>query len=100
MVTSAFSDAEIEFDRVVERLRSMPLTRIASHAPAARSLAQELADRCASLNGDVRREVPDVGDIAVGDQVAVTGRDLLASSPAEPDRAWMAGRLRDFRLSL
>ena len=100
MATSAVSDAEIELDRVVERLRSMPLTRIASHASAARSLAQELADRCASLNGDVRREVPDVGDIAVGDQVAVTGRDLLASSPAEPDRAWMAGRLREFRLSL
>ncbi len=85
---------------MVDRLRTMPLTRLDEHAGDARLLAQEFADRRASLTSDVRREVPDVGDTAVGDQVAVTGRDLLASSPAEPDRAWMAARLRDFRLSL
>lgn len=93
-------DAETELRRVVDRLRTMPLTRLGAHAPAARLLAQELADRCAALTGDMRRVVPDIGDAAVGDQVAVTGRDVLTSQVGEVDRDWMAARLREFRLGL
>jgi hypothetical protein len=100
-------DAFVELGRVVDRLRSMPLTRLArswadfpSLAAGARALAQEFADRGALVAGLERHVVPDVGDAAVGDQVAVTGRDLLDLDPSDADIAWMAQRLRDFRLSV
>lgn len=100
-------DAVVELGRVVDRLRSMPLARLdrpwgdyPSLAAGARALAQGLADRAADLGGWPRREVPDVGDAAVGDQVAVTGRDLLDLEPPPEDEQWMAQRLRDFRLSV
>ena len=99
-MTSSRSEADVELDRVVQRLRTMPLTRLALHAGSARDLAQELADRAAELSGATRHVVPDVGDAAVGDQVAVTGRDLLALEPPAADAAWMAERLRACRLSL
>ncbi|MBM3685636.1 MAG: hypothetical protein FJW85_01345 [Actinobacteria bacterium] len=92
-------DAHRELRRVVDRLRSMPLTRLGLHAVAARVLAQDLADRGADLAGHQRYVVPDVGDAAVGDQVAVTGRDLLVLT-GPGDTQWLAGRLRDFRLDL
>lgn len=100
-------EAAVELDRVVERLRTMPMNRLtspwpphASRATAARDLAQWLADEAAAVGGWPRREVPDVGAAAVGDQVAVTGRDLLRSDPPPAARTAMAGRLREMRLSL
>lgn len=97
----------IELDRVVDRLRSMPLARLAapwppyaSRAAGARALAQRLADRAADLAGWPRHPVPDVGDAAVGDQVAVTGRDLLALEPGADHLAAVAADLREVRLSL
>ena len=101
------ADAAVELGRVVDRLRSMPLTRLAapwttfpSLAAGARALAQDLADRGALLADHVPHTVPDVGDAAVGDQVAVTGREVIDLSPSEADLAWMVQRLRDFRLSV
>lgn len=101
------ADAAIELGRVVDRLRSMPLTRLAapwttfpSLAAGARALAQELADRGALLADHVPHVVPDVGDAAVGDQVAVTGREVIDLSPSAADLAWIVQRLRDFRLSV
>jgi hypothetical protein len=41
-----------------------------------------------------------VGDAAVGDQVAVTARDLFALSPSDDVLAEIAADLRDFRLSV
>ena len=103
---AAVDDAPRELARVVDRLRTMPLTRIASPwaefpslAAGARALAQVIADRGADAVGIERRVVPDVGDAAVGDQVAVTGRDYLALGPLA-DPAWMAERLREFRLGI
>ena len=93
-------DPETELRRVVDRLRTMPLTRLDEHAGDARALAQDLADRGALVAGLERHVVPDVGDAAVGDQVAVTGRDLLDLDSSDADIAWMVQRLRDFRLSL
>lgn len=100
-------DAAVELGRVVERLRTMPLTRLsaewpphASRAAAARDLAQWLADRSAELGEWPRHEVLDVGDAAVGDQVMVTGDDLLALDPPSTMRGEMAQRLREMRLSL
>jgi hypothetical protein len=97
---AARTASDVELERVVERLRTMPLTRLAQHASSARDLAQELADRAADIAGTQRHVVPDVGDAAVGDQVAVTGRDLLDLGPPDTDADWMVERLRDYRLSL
>ncbi len=101
------ADAAVELGRVVDRLRSMPLARLAapwatfpSLAAGARALAQEFADRGALLADHLAHVVPDVGDAAVGDQVAVTGREVLELSPSAADLAWMVQRLRDFRLSV
>lgn len=84
----------------------MPLTRLSqpwaefpSLAAGARVLAQKLADRGAAVAGLGRHVVPDAGDAAVGDQVAVTGRDCLALG-RRADLDWMAERLREFRLAV
>ncbi|MGI9198046.1 MAG: hypothetical protein ACR2KE_11360 [Candidatus Nanopelagicales bacterium] len=78
----------------------MPLTRLADHAPTGRALAQRLADRAADLGGWPQRPVPDVGDAAVGDQVAVTAADLLALDPADDVLAPVIADVREARLSL
>lgn len=100
-------DARVELASVVDRLRSMPLARLSrpwgghsSLAAGARALAQRLADQAADIGGWPRCEVPDVGDAAVGDQVAVTGRDLLDLGPGEEVLSGAAADLREFRLSV
>ena len=105
MVTA--DEARVELGRVVDRLRSMPLTRIAapwgdypSRAVGARALAQRLADRAADVSGSPHRSVPDDGDAAVGDQVAVTGRDVLSLVLSEDDLSAVTADLRDVRLTL
>ena len=75
--------------RVVDRLRSLPDSRLArpaggsagepSVADSAHALAQVLADLAADLEGRARREVPRLHDLASGDQVAVLAHDLLAA---------------------
>lgn len=103
---TAVDDADRELRRVVDRLRTMPLTRLAapwaafpSLASGARALAQDLADHGAEAAGTPRHVVPDAGDAAVGDQVAVTGRDYMnLGSLADLD--WLAQRLREFRLAV
>ena len=104
---TATDDAAVELGRVVDRLRIMPLTRLAapwgdypSRAVGARALAQRLADRAADVSGSPHRSVPDVGDAAVGDQVAVTGREVLSLVLSEDDLAAVAADLRDVRLTL
>ena len=103
---AAVDDASRELTCVVDRLRTMPLTRLAkpwtefpSLAAGARALAQEVADRGAEAAGIERHVVPDVGDAAVGDQVAVTGRDYLGLGTLA-DLDWLAQRLREFRLAV
>ena len=103
---AAVDDASRELTRVVDRLRTVPLTRLAkpwaefpSLAAGARALAQELADRGAAAAGFEQHVVPDAGDAAVGDQVAVTGRDYLGLGTLA-DLDWLAQRLREFRLAV
>jgi hypothetical protein len=87
-----------EGQRVVDRLRSMPLTRLTGDvAGRARALAQALADRAADLEGRPRRPVPDIGDPAVGDQVAVMVTDLLALDLPDDDWREVARELRHAR---
>ena len=85
--------------RVADRLRTLSAARLAgppgppedgmppyrSRAQAARGAAQAMADAAAALEvGPAggwaeRRPVPELADFAVGEQVAVTGHDLLAA---------------------
>jgi hypothetical protein len=101
-------DVEVELARVVDMLRSMPIPKLGrpmvdegpTRAQAARDLAQWLADAAAGQAGWSHREVPDVGDPAVGDQIAVTGRDLLDVDPPAPILREANDRLRELRLAL
>jgi hypothetical protein len=92
-----------DVDRVADRLRNLSQARLSAAAPphasraaAARAAAQLLADASAGLearedsSGPTWRTLPDLGDFAVGDQLAVTGHDLLAAAlTAQPeDAAW------------
>jgi hypothetical protein len=85
---------------VADRLRGLSQARLsgpapphASRADAGRAAAQALADAAQVLaeraSGTVpaRRPLPRLGDFAVGDQVAVTGRDLLDELPGCPPEA-------------
>jgi hypothetical protein len=75
-----------------------------SVADAAHELAQRLADLAADAEGRARLPVPRLGDHAVGDQVAVTGHDLVSLARAgrlDQDRLDRAVELlRDLRLAL
>jgi hypothetical protein len=90
-------------ERVSDRLRGLSEARLAAAAPphgsraaAARATAQILADAAAGLEtradqvSPTWRTLPELSDLAAGDQLAVTGHDLLtAAQPAAPDdQAW------------
>jgi hypothetical protein len=86
-----------EVERVSDRLRTLPQRRLEAPSPpydsvaaAARALAQQLADAAQGVDERARagsprwREVPALGVFAAGDQVTVTGRDLLAALAGVP----------------
>ena len=87
--------AELErlVERLAEHLRRLPESRLRRHRPelgeataadAAHALAQWLADTAAALAADESPapppRVPRLSDLAVGDQVAVTGAELVAAA--------------------
>jgi hypothetical protein len=102
-----------DIERVSDRLRGLSDARLAAAAPpyasraeAARATAQTLADAAAGLEAErdavvspevsadagrevgapVWRELPELIDLSAGDQLAVTGHDLLvAARPSAPD---------------
>ena len=78
---------ERELERVVDRVRHLALGRLAQPAPpwasrelAARETAQLLADAAAELEGAPPRRLPQLHASALGDQLAVTGRDVLLAA--------------------
>ncbi len=95
--------------RVVERLRTLSPAQLAAPAPphpsravGGRAVAQALAtavqgieDR-ASPDEPHWRRLPELADFAVGDQVAVTGHDLLAllGSVDPEETGWAPGARR------
>jgi hypothetical protein len=93
----------------VDRLRSLSQARLLAAAPpydslaaGARALAERLAATAAGIaeRGSAepphRRPLPRLSEFAVGDQVAVTGKDLLAAcgGVADTDLVWCDGRRR------
>ena len=86
---SGVAELEGHVDRLADRLRALSEVRLArplppfdSRADAAHDLAQRLADDSARLEGAPVRPVPRLHDLAVGDQVAVAGHDLVAAAGA------------------
>jgi hypothetical protein len=82
-----------EVRRVADRLRGLSQARLAAEvqaqsslADAARATAQALADVAQGIEERRRadepiwRALPTLGDFAVGDQLMVTGQDLLAAA--------------------
>ena len=72
-------------ERLADRFRSMPQTRLALFAPLGLQLARRLADSSLQLEGLPTRELPDVGVFAVGDQIALAAHDLAAALAAPDD---------------
>ncbi|MQY16599.1 hypothetical protein SRB5_68010 [Streptomyces sp. RB5] len=75
-------------DRLADRLRSLPESRLRHNAGAAGlELARELAVRAQRLQAPGReaRVMPEVGLFAVGDQVAVAGHDLAEALGGVPE---------------
>ena len=92
-----------DIERVSDRLRGLSEARLAAAAPphasraeAARATAQLFADAAAGLEArgepaaPTWRTLPELNDLAAGDQFAVTGHDLLAAAQqaAPDDHAW------------
>ena len=75
---------------LVQRLRLWTPARYAAAAPpfATRGdlvhhLAQTLADAAAAAEGQPRRALPRLDDLALADQLAVTSDDLVRTRPAD-----------------
>jgi hypothetical protein len=105
-------DLAAQVGRLVDRLRSSSDVRLAralptggTRADAAHALAQRMADHAAALEGGPIRPVPRLHDLAVGDQVAVTGADLVravrlaaaggSAGPGRSGETTPAARARD-----
>ncbi|MFE4651291.1 hypothetical protein [Streptomyces sp. NPDC056707] len=74
-------------DRFADRLRAAPQSRLQRGAAAeGLATARELAVRAQRVEAPDRepRILPDVGMFAIGDQLAVAGRDLAMALEAAP----------------
>ena len=92
MSEQVIEEFSIELDRVVDRLRAMPITKLKGAASMTRPVLSELAEMAGQL-----RPVPDIADRALGDQCAVLGQELIDSG--RPCAA-AAVLLRELRLAL
>ncbi|MFF4379228.1 hypothetical protein [Kitasatospora sp. NPDC001547] len=84
-------------EKLADRFRSLPQSKLLgavpghpSRAAAGLELARWLAGAALAAEGGPRRELPDAGAFAVGDQLAVAGHDLAAALAALPEDAEVA----------
>lgn len=75
-------------DRLADRFRSLPDSRLRRAADAGRELARDLSLTGQLLEHPDRepRLMPDDGIYPVGDQIAVAGHDLATALEAHPER--------------
>jgi hypothetical protein len=74
-----YSDFDIELARVVDRLRTMPMTKL----PVSADLAYGTASHLLDLTPGSHPTLPRIADRAAGDQLAVIGRDFRAAANEE-----------------
>lgn len=72
----ALDDYDRELSRVVDRLRSMPITRLSAAVEPCRTAAQALLSLSSSLGDPAPCPLPKVQPVGLGDQIAVLGHDL------------------------
>ncbi len=78
-------ELERRLDGVADRLRHLSAARLAGRGDAVRVQVRSLAALALRAEGVPVRALPDVADPALGDQVAVLGRDLVAALAGRPD---------------
>jgi hypothetical protein len=89
-------DFSTELDRVVDRLRTMPLTR----TDAAAALTYPVTCRILQLQGTTHPDLPRLADRAAGDQLAVIGREFIATTHDEAAIAEATAALVELRRAL
>ena len=94
-------DIEIETDRIVNRLTTMPIGRIdEALIERVRDAAQRIVDLTSDPSRPSSASMPKVGPSALGAQVAVAVRDYLDTRTAASDDAAVAEVLTQLRRSL
>lgn len=75
-------------ERLADRYRAMPVSRLRRVAGDGLALARELSAAAQRLELPDREPLlmPDDGNFVVGDQIAVAGHDLAAALDAHPGR--------------
>jgi hypothetical protein len=84
-----------ELDRVVDRLRSMLITRL----PVAADMAYDTTCQLLALSSATAR-LPRIQDHGAGDQLAVIGRDFAAQHPTDEQYLAATELLVDLRRHL
>jgi hypothetical protein len=84
-------DLERLLEHVADRLRHLPAARQAEIAPQVRPLLVELAGLALQAEGEPAHPLPGVPPAALGDQVQVLGRDLVAALRSRPSSRLTAG---------
>ncbi len=92
MNEKAIEEFTVELDRVVDRLRTMPITKLKEAAKLTRPVLSGLAEMAGQS-----RPVPEIAERALGDQCAVLGQELIDSG--QPCAA-AAVLLRELRIAL
>ena len=86
----------VELQRVIDRLRTMPLTKLHACADEAHRTAKHLV----MLTPDAHRDLPRLADHACGDQLAVIGQDFQRVQKDEAAIAEATAALVELRRAL
>jgi len=97
-------DVATELRRVVDRLNSLPLTKVEPLLPGCHEVAELIVARTRDLEPTMPADhaLPTVGASAAGAQLAVVGRDYLAALSQSPgaDPSAVRDRLTELRRAL
>jgi hypothetical protein len=101
-VTQSYEDIERELRRVVDRLTTLSLDRLATCGPDCRRTADVLVAHTRALDPEVPvgAAVPDLGPQGLGAMLAVLGRDYLAVVDSDPEAGDVLAALVTLRRAL
>jgi len=88
---SIAQEYDTELGRVVDRLRSMPISKLQAAAEVVHDLGLQLLASSHALGSPAPTALPELSPWAFGDMIMVLGRDLRALAQSEADlRAGLA----------